>query len=530
MTDQASPAGLIGVAELPGPGSDGDANRFRALIEHSTDLILLLDQQGVALYQSPGVRVLGHGTKQLLGRNLSELVHPEDREHVRAAFARIVKLPRGQATAALRLAHADGYWVAVEASFTNLLEDPDVQAIVVNAREVTERVVAQEALQRSQQQLLSAQAQLLQAQKMEAIGRLAGGVAHDFNNLLAAILSGTELMLDSVAADSALRQDIEDIRVVARRGAALTRQLLTFSRKGPLDLRVVDLNEIVRGLSRMLARLLGSGVMLEHALDPLLDRVCVDPAQMEQVVMNLVVNARDAMPNGGTILIETCNGSTNDPGSSASASSVLLKVRDTGSGMDDQTMGRIFEPFFTTKEAHKGTGLGLATVYGIVKQSGGEVRVESELNKGTVFEISLPAALTEPVAGRPVPATLAQVRTGTILLVDDEAAVRGALHKLLTRSGFKVLIAGDGEEALRVATDYQEAIDLLITDLNMPGLGGHELAARLTARRPDLVVVFMSGLALGESEADQGTHFIEKPFDNAALLRLARTVLVRSQA
>ena len=357
---------------------------FRALIEQAQDIIAVLDAAGAIRYASPSVfRLLGYVPEELIGLLMVEMVHPEDVEHTLRVFAEGVATGIGGRLLELRVRHKDGTYRILEAIGHYLLDDPLVQGVVINARDVTER----KSLER----------QLLQAQKMEAVGRLAGGVAHDFNTALTAILGYAGLLLGGLPTLSPLRPDLEEIRKAAERAAGLTRQLLAFSRKQPLAMRVLDLNELVADLGRLLRRLLGEDIDVVTNLDPTLGAVRADAAQLEQVVVNLAVNARDAMPEGGRLMIETRNAELDDsyarehvpvrPGRY-----VMLAVSDTGTGMSAETMSHMFEPFFTTKEAGKGTGLGLATVYGIVKQSGGYVWCSSEPGHGTTFKVYLPRA------------------------------------------------------------------------------------------------------------------------------------------
>ena len=393
--------------------------------------------------------------------------------------------------------------------------------------DVTERRQAEEALREAQEQLL-------QAQKMEAVGRLAGGVAHDFNNMLAVILGYTELLSGTMPPGTPVRNGLEEIRRAAERAAGLTRQLLAFSRKQVLELRVLDLNEIVLGIDKMLRRLIGEDVELTTIPDAPWGRVKADPGQVDQVILNLAVNARDAMPHGGKLTIQTQNVTISQADRPAGVDLpegeyVLLTVADTGVGMDPQTVQRIFEPFFTTKEKGKGTGLGLSTVYGVVQQSGGAVRVRSEVGRGTRFDVYLPVADGEarPRAGGATP--LASSGRETVLLVEDEAMVRSLVRNVLQLHGYTVLEARDAEDALRLSAEHAGLIDLLLTDVVMPGVSGRELAERLAPRRPEMRVLFMSGytddavVRHGVFAAGQG--FIQKPFSSTALAERVRKLL-----
>ncbi|HKQ60069.1 MAG TPA: response regulator [Candidatus Polarisedimenticolaceae bacterium] len=378
------------------------------------------------------------------------------------------------------------------------------------------------------------ESQLRQAQKMEAVGRLAGGVAHDFNNLLTVIVGHAELSLKGLRTDDPLERHVQEIRKASERAAALTRQLLAFSRQQVLAPRVLDLNELVAGIEKMLRRLLGEDIQLVSTLAPQLGRVKADPGQLEQVVVNLAVNARDAMPDGGMLFIETSNrtlepGSAGDGGAVPPGSYVVLKISDTGHGMDEKTQARIFEPFFTTKEAGKGTGLGLATVYGIVQQSGGFIGLRSEPGKGATFTVHLPR-VEQAVEALPAAAAPAANPTGTetVLLVEDEEGVRTLARAALAQSGYRVLEAANGGEALLLCERHASEIHLMVTDVVMPGMGGPELVRRLATLRPKMKVLFMSGYAdrgLERAGVEAGLAFLEKPFRPAALIRKVRDTL-----
>lgn len=377
--------------------------------------------------------------------------------------------------------------------------------------------------------------QFRQAQKMEAVGRLAGGVAHDFNNLLTIIKGHSELLRDRTSPGDPLHRSGEQIHKAAERAASLTHQLLAFSRMQVLQTKVLDLNSIVNEMGKMLPRLLREDIEFVFKPDPALGRVKADSGQIEQILMNLAVNARDAMPQGGKLTVETANVVLDEEYArrhppTIAGRYVMLAVRDTGVGMDKETQTHIFEPFFTTKEQGKGTGLGLATVYGVVKQSGGFIWVESEPAQGATFKIYLPQVDKPVETAQPGRVAAGRVRgTETVLLVEDEEDLRDLISTFLKDSGYTVLEARDGTEALRIAEQHLGPIHLLVTDMVMPKMGGQELAKRLTAHRPDLHVLYVSGYSEynpGEqSSPDQGAFFLQKPFTRDALVQQAREVL-----
>lgn len=377
--------------------------------------------------------------------------------------------------------------------------------------------------------------QLRQSQKMEAVGRLAGGIAHDFNNLLMVISGYSDMTIEQAKDNPELRNQIEQIRQAAARAASLTHQLLAFSRKQILQPVVLDLNTVVGQMDRMLRRLIGENIDLITRLHPDIDPVKFDPGQIEQIVMNLVVNARDAMPQGGKLTIETANIELDEEYVRMHADAhpgphVMIAVTDTGTGMDAETMAKIFEPFFTTKERGKGTGLGLATVYGIVKQSGGCIWVYSEPGCGTSFKVYLPSTDRQAVSAVQPAAKETAVRgTETILLVEDDESVRRLTRTVLESNGYRVLATGDADEAVRICTRHDEEIHLLLTDVIMPKMNGRQLADQITSLRPALKVVYMSGYTdnaiVHHGVLDPGTAFIEKPIAPKVLLEKIRKFL-----
>jgi two-component system cell cycle sensor histidine kinase/response regulator CckA len=494
--------------------------RWRALILNGEDAILVVDPTGEIAYASPNAeRVLGLATGEL-GDSVLSALPPQLRPNMLVLLEATQREPGRPRVQELSLGGPNETVRFLEVVATNLSADPAVGGIVLNLRDLTERRAMEEALRQSQEQLLH-------AQKMEALGRLAGGIAHDFNNLMMAISGYTELVLQDPVLSPTSREDVAQIRRAVFRAAELTQQILAYSRRQVLQPVPVSLNLLLGEASGMLRRLMPENIELQLALDPRLPEVLVDPGHMLQVVMNLALNARDAMPNGGALGIRTL---ALDPGGENGGPRAQLVVSDTGTGIDTKVLPLIFDPFFTTKAQGEGSGLGLSTVYGIVKQSGGHIDVQSEIGRGTTFTISLPAAPPTPVpdlaseaAGPP--------RSGgeVILVVEDDDQVRTVVSKGLPRLGYEVLVVRNAEEALALSEKHPGRIDLLLTDVVMPGLSGPELAERLTARRPETRVVFMSGYPAGDDPATgfelNGRGYLQKPFALAELAEKIRTAL-----
>jgi signal transduction histidine kinase/ActR/RegA family two-component response regulator len=403
---------------------------------------------------------------------------------------------------------------------------------------IQEVMRARDQLSQSLEENKRLQSQLVQSQKMEAVGRLAGGVAHDFNNVLTAMTGFAQFALSSVESDPAgARADIEQVIAATNRAALLTRQLLAFSRQQVLQPRVMSLNAVVASMTPMLARLIGADIELITKTDAGLSATKADPNQIEQVLVNLVVNARDAMPNGGTLVIETADAEL-DAAYAATREAVtpgkyvMLAVTDTGVGMDPATAARVFDPFFTTKEPGKGTGLGLSTVYGIVKQSGGNVDVYSEPGRGTTFKIYLPRTTETAAEERATPPSSATVKTRarlTVLLVDDDAAVSAAARRALESVGYRVLTASNGRQALGLLDRHSDPIDILVTDLVMPEMGGRELARTVTAAWPAIRVLYTSGYTAEamnqQAVLEPDDAFLGKPFTPDSLLRAVDSII-----
>jgi PAS domain S-box-containing protein len=612
--------------------------RFRALIEHSTDIIGLIEADAGVRHLNPAFEaILGYRVEDWLGKNIFTLVWPDDLPAAEALFARSLAAPGEVVTGQLRARHADGPFRWLEGTVTNYADDPATRGIVFNCHDITARRQAEEVVLQNEQRLRVAldtadlavfemdtnlrytwiynpqlgysaeqvvgrtdhellgedglhvmaikrrvlesgqrareevrvragggeaafdvmveprrseagavvglrgaslnisqmkalHAQLLHSQKMETVGRLAGGIAHDFNNLLTVIGGRAELATTQLQAKDPLSEDIEEIRSAAARAAALTQQLLAFSRKQMLRPELVDLKRTVAEVSKLLKRLIGENIALVIAPAAEMATVLADPGQIEQVIVNLAINARDAMPNGGSLTIETQHAELGETAARRLAvppgSFVRLAVSDTGIGMDAATVERIFEPFFTTKPPGSGTGLGLSTVYGIVTQSGGGISVDSEIGKGSTFTIYLPRIEGAAHASRTTPSAAVSPGIGIVLVVEDEAPVRRLAVDVLTAAGYRVIEAASGMEALQAMQRGEGPIDLMVTDVVMPGMSGVELAGRLAKSHPGMQVLYTSGFTDDPVRGlDGGAHFIAKPYSVTELTRRVRTML-----
>jgi two-component system cell cycle sensor histidine kinase/response regulator CckA len=618
--------------------------RFRALVENSSDGIVLLDAQGTITYASQSVRtMLGYSAIEVVETNAFEYLHPEDQAAARAKFAAILRDPGVPFHQEYRCRAKDGEWRLLEATWTNQLQEPAVGAVVINERDVSARKQAEDELRKlsraveqsadlvvmtdpkgrieyvnptferltgyTQQEavgktprilksgrqdrayyermwakLLSGQVfrdvlinrkkngelywsektiapivdergeirnfisndrditeqhmlqeQLLHSQKMDAVGQLAGGVAHDFNNLLMVISSYAELLSESISATNAKAQhQAQEILKAARRASVLTQQLLAFSRKQLMCPRILDLNTVLADFGRMLPRMIGEDIQVIIHGGTSLWKVKADPAQIEQVIMNLAVNARDAMPRGGQLVLETSNERLDEAYAGrhvgvAAGEYVMLTVSDTGCGIPADALPHIFEPFFTTKASGKGTGLGLPTVYGIVKQSGGFVWVYSEVDHGSVFKVYLPRATAVSENGREERPSMPPPRgSETILVVEDEDAVRESTSEYLTSRGYTVLQGRNAGDALQMLEHFAGKVHLLVTDVIMPGMSGAELGKRVRERRPETRVMYISGYTestvVQHGVAGAGS-FLQKPFTLAALAGKVREML-----
>jgi PAS domain S-box-containing protein len=504
--------------------------RLAAIIESSDDGIVSKDLDGTIRSWNPGAeRIFGYTAEEMVGASIFKLIPPElhDEEHGLLARIRAGEHVAHYETDRIR---KDGRRIRISLSLSPLRT---VNGRLIGASAIKRDVTTQRALEH----------QLHQAQRMEAIGRLAGGVAHDFNNLLTIIGGLTALMLRRMPEGTPDRRDLEQVAKAADRAAALTQQLLAFSRRQLAETELLSVNEVVHGLESLLRRLIGEHIALSVALSPDVGRVRGNRVQLEQVVMNLAVNARDAMPDGGTLTITTENVMVNgnfpreqlriEPGPY-----VMLSVADTGAGMDPVTQASIFEPFFTTKSPGEGTGLGLATVYGIVEQAGGAIYVYSEEGRGSVFKVYLPRVMsdvTAPLGMAPSSHQSNQLPTlGTVLLAEDEPGVRAFAAQVLEEAGYRVLQAGDGEAALALVTPSEGTIALLITDVVMPGMNGRVIAERLRMLQPRVPVLYMSGytddVVVRTGVSTDGAGFLQKPFTPQMLLDRVHAVLAQARA
>jgi two-component system, cell cycle sensor histidine kinase and response regulator CckA len=507
--------------------------RFRLLVQYSNDLIVVLTADGVITsLTGPFERILGYAPGELDGTVCFDVVHPDDVAHAVRSFRSALEAPAVPHRAEFRCRRRDGTWVDLESVGVNLLHDPVIHGLVLNVRDISER-------KRAERERADLQERLQQASKMEAVGQLAGGVAHDFNNLLTSIRGNVELALMDVDPSHVVVHPLEQVAKAAASAASLTRQLLAFSRRQIIAPTVVDLDALIAQFRKMLTRLIGETVEVRVVPGTEVASVKVDAGQFEQVLLNLAINARDAMPDGGTLTIATAN-TVLDADYCASRPGlepgpyVQVTVSDTGHGMTDEVRSHLFEPFFTTKGLGRGTGLGLATSLGTVQQAGGTIDVESVVGRGSTLRVLLPALNLAPDAvSEAQRSDQLEPGTETVLLVEDDESVRGLAVTMLTRLGYHVLSAAEGREALAVAGARAEPIDLMLTDVVMPGMNGAELAERLAAIHPETRVLYTSGYAekmiAHQGIIDAHRHFIAKPYSLPALAKRVREVLDQPQ-
>lgn len=501
-----------------------DRHRMATILDATPDAVKVLDMHGlITQVNRAGAALLEADAKDIIGRSAYDVIHADYHAYVAGLLARVIAGENVEAELELVTFKGNLRWVSSRA--VPLRDSGNaITAILAITRDITDAKRIEEDLRRTQEQLLH-------VQKLEAVGRLAGGVAHDFNNLLTAISGHADLLLEQLDGKESARVEVDEIKHGVQRAAALTRQLLAFSRKQVMQPVVLDLHSVVTDTRRLLDRLIGENIELVTKRGERDATVRADRSQIEQVIMNLVVNSRDAMPRGGHISISTDVIEVTRPPNETGVPRgryATLTVSDTGTGIDTEVMRHIFEPFYTTKEIGKGTGLGLATVFGIVKQSGGYIDLHSDAGKGTTFEVLFPY-VEEPVVRESLPMRSPDVvLSGTILIVEDEKTVRDIACRVLTRAGYEVITAADGIQALEIAGEQLASVDLVLTDVMMPNLNGPELVKRLLEMRSDLRVLFTSGYTDDAvfppgMVADMG--FLEKPFTPAALLDAVRKAI-----
>jgi len=515
---------FVGVAEdiTERKQAEEQSARLAAIIEYVDDAIVSLTLNGIVIGWNPGAeRLYGYSAEEMIGHSIILLYPPEKHAEYDTIMARARRGERVEALDTVRR-RKDGTLIDVAISVAAIEVQP---GLVTGATKISHDISKIKRLEE----------QFRQAQKMEAVGLLAGGVAHDFKNLLTVINGYSEMLLSRLRPDDPMRELLAEINKAGEMAGTLTRQLLAVSRQQVLEPKVLDLNAVVTETESTLRHLIGEGIILTTVLDPALKPVKVDPGQIQQVLMNLAVNARDAMPQGGQLRVETRNVTLDKayrqthPGVQPGAYSILA-VTDTGTGMDEVTQARIFEPFFTTKRPGKGTGLGLAVVHGVVKQSGGHIEVDSELGRGAVFQVYFPQVKEALAAGKAW-SDSQTMPTGseTLLLVEDHDAVRAFARHVLRSCGYTLLEASDGREAIRVVQNHTGPIHLVVSDVVMPHLGGRQLAEGLEGVRPGLKMLFLSGytdeavVQHGILEAD--VAFLQKPFTPTALAQKVRAVL-----
>jgi len=499
-------------------------SKYRELVDEVNDGFSINDNEGVITFTNKALaKMMGFlHPNELIGKNFKEFISPDVQKEVLANYKNLREGKKVEDTIISKIIRPDGTTKYLEVKPNLIYKDGKIVGTREVVRDITERKQLED--------------QLRQSQKMEAVGRLAGGIAHDFNNLLTVILGYSQILQNRLPAEDPLRKDVEEIKKSAQRAASLTKQLLAFSRKQVLQPRKLNLNNVVTETERMLRHLIGENIELVTVTAPMLGSVMADPGQIEQVILNLVVNSRDAMSKGGKLTVETANVHLDqrfvrvNPGAKI-GHHAMIAVTDTGSGMDKETLAHLFEPFFTTKPPGKGTGLGLSTVYGIVKQSGGYISAYSEINKGATFKVYLPLVSgASQVEEANKTGKILYKSSETILLAEDEETVRNLATRILSDQGYKILEAAEPLQAIQIMQNHKEKIDLIITDIIMPGMTGLGLVQRIQVTHPDVKVLYISGYTdttmLHQGVLESDTAFLQKPFTPQALLKKVREVLL----
>ncbi|MEA1967765.1 MAG: response regulator [Thermodesulfobacteriota bacterium] len=503
--------------------------RHSKMLANIGDVIVIIDQNGINRYKSPNIEQLfGWKPEEVVGASIWDNIHPDDLQFTQKFFEKMMNEPDAVGTMECRYRCKNGSYKLIEFTGTNLFHDPDIQGLLGNYQDITERKQAEAEREKIQ-------AQLNQARKMESVGRLAGGVAHDFNNMLGVIIGHTELALLQADETHDLYDDLKEIQTAAERSADITKQLLAFARKQTISPKRLELNNTVESMLNMLRRLIGEDIELIWQPASDLWPVKMDPSQIDQILANLCVNARDAISGVGKLTIETGRCTLDQEYCSEHpdfipGDFVLLAVSDNGCGMDKDALDNLFEPFFTTKDVGKGTGLGLATVYGIVKQNNGFINVYSEPGQGTTFKIYLPRLFADEDSDKAIPEKKAAAGgTETILLVEDEPAILRMTRMMLERKGYTVLSAATPAEAIEKAKIHSGSIDLLMTDVVMPEMNGRDLAEKIISLYPEIKLLFMSGytadIIVNQGVLNDGMEFIQKPFSLADMTEKVRELL-----
>jgi len=502
--------------------------RYHLLFDSSPEAVVFMDTEGTIVDCSNSALQLYQRPKaEIVGRHITFFLTSESLPRFREDFPKVKRMEAVDGE--VRIVRPDGSIIDVWRKVVPLSDkDGNFTGMLAHAHEITER-------KRAEEEKFQLEEQLRQSHKMESIGRLAGGIAHDFNNLLSIIIGHTQVALLNMKGSGPLRTKLEYILDAGERASDLTKQLLAFGRKQVLEIKELDLNMVVTDIKKILRSLIGEDINMVTMLDPSLDKVMADPSQIQQIIMNLTVNARDAMPGGGKLTIETANRILDEKfvrthAGAKPGSYVMMAIRDTGCGMDVETVRQIFDPFFTTKEVGKGTGLGLSTVYGIVKQHNGNIWVISKPGEGATFEIYLPRVEEGfDFAAEPSVELISVCGSETILLVEDDMDVRLLCGNILAEYGYNVIEAGNGLEAIELARHYKDSIHMLLTDVIMPGMNGMELYERLAVERPDMKVLYMSGytdeIVTRTGRLSPGVNFLQKPLSLQLLTRCVREIL-----